>query len=122
MLQSPESYPRLVRSLPGSAQSFLAALVLPAMIMAPLCRCPLVSPPDGGLSLDISTDILGSLAGYAGGPILPGGVALSGIYSPSANWWLTTGSLTPTPEPASLCLLVLGSGVLGALGKRLLRA
>ena len=65
------------------------------------------------LSLLFATPTAGSLVGYAGGPLS----AATGISPPFFGdaWLLSSGSLTPAPEPPSLVLLLSALASLGAL-------
>ncbi|SRR5713101_7496134 len=76
--------------------------------------------PGDNLRLLITTSTSGSLVGYDGGPLLPG---LSGsLIGTGGVWNITSGALTPsvtpTPEPTSLALMLSGVGLVFAMRKR----
>ena len=64
------------------------------------------------LSLLFATPTAGSLVGYAGGPL--SAATISPPFFGDA-WLLSSGSLTPAPEPPSLVLLLSALASLGAL-------
>jgi hypothetical protein len=68
------------------------------------------------LSLLFDTPTAGSLVGYAGGPLSAG----TGVSPPFRGdaWLLSSGSLTPAPEPPSLVLLLSALAGIGVALRR----
>jgi hypothetical protein len=68
------------------------------------------------LDLIISTLKSGSVVGYTGGPMAPGGTVFGPLPSGAtvpALWDVTSGSLTAIPEPSTWALMALGFAGLG---------
>jgi hypothetical protein len=75
------------------------------------------------LSLGFSTPTAGSLIGYTGGPLATETFVFGAATCGPCSWILETGALTPsvttpTPEPSSLALMLLGAGLVLLLRKR----
>jgi hypothetical protein len=66
------------------------------------------------LDLFFATPSAGSLVGYAGGPLSTETIAFNGLTA----WGLTSGSLTPAPEPPSLVLVLSALAGLGVALRR----